>query len=1062
MIQIPDVKGKSLRETKNKFDDWGLRYDQVKEINSFNTEKGKVVKTEPPIGSQVSYGDLITIYVSKRKTYPIFIVLFAVLLIGLLLGKGTISKIIENSKKKPTEANVCLLNCDTNGDGVPDTNLDTDGDGKCDSNCEGDVEQNGSGESVDGKKNDNPQGEKKSNEPAPVVRVETGKQGGDTVVKVVETKGNATTIKYSNGSKNVEYFTSGNGQTIAIGEYVIIGNSGTITFYAGNGSGGGSTTEVDVNPTEDDVTPPSYEVTVPTKYSKDPYATLTYDPKDAVKVKVLRGDQSLEDVKADGKDISTKKSYSLCGSEKNEENCTGSWTFGFWDKAGNGITETVTFDKYDSTKPSFTIDGDFITAKKTVSAIIKATDDNDSGDPDYFTIYYTSGKKTPTQIDKMSECKTSTIDNCKMRLVNNEHLGIKENDTYTFIVYDEALNYETSFTKTGGTEKNDYLTVENVVSELTPPIFNLNEYGWSTDKVVSIAYPDGGLGDYEYSLDGGNTWETYMDPIRFEDDGSVHEIIARVQGLTETLTSSSIVVTKIDNEEPEFEMGIGTKVPLGVSTSIPTYVKSMKSGSTVKCYYGKHGQAVNNEFTNLNQITELGYYDFKCTMVSGSGKTAPEQNATNVKVFTGVKLTFNVTEGGIFDDETCEDTSNECNEAKTKLIRNIEKGDSIGTLPKVIKDGYKGSWFTDATAGDQVSANQKPEENAEYYTHWGPGDYIIVLDSCGEYGEGCGAKVEGLEKVTKNIPSNSSMMYATNVPTPVWDGHIFIGWYSSNGQHVTSETKPTKSDTLKAHWMGSTGNAVELIQGLYDSGSYDNVLKKLDGTNIRYVGNNPDNYVSLNNGNSGPNFRIIGVMNVSTPNGNKKLVKLVGTKNGSSMVSGTYQIDSEQKQFTSSELKDILQTQPFADYAETVTFKVGSASLNSTFGEVFASESSSSDSYAGKVGLISISDIGYSSADSDVNTTKVTANNSINIYNSWLMKTSGYAITQNAYVMDNLATYSDTNKKYIYYLSRSSPYFRDTATTQTYAVYPTIYIPADAQITGGSGTTAKPFIININ
>jgi hypothetical protein len=65
-------------------------------------------------------------------------------------------------------------------------------------------------------------------------------------------------------------------------------------------------------------------------------------------------------------------------------------------------------------------------------------------------------------------------------------------------------------------------------------------------------------------------------------------------------------------------------------------------------------------------------------------------------------------------------------------------------------------------------------------------------------------------------------------------------------------------------------------------------------------------------------------------------------------------------------------------------------------------------------------------------------------------------------VMDNLATYSDTNKKYIYYLSRSSPYFRDTATTQTYAVYPTIYIPADAQITGGSGTTAKPFIININ
>ena len=75
MITIPDVKGKSLRETRNKFDDWGLRYDQVKEVYSFNTEKGKVVKCDPPIGSQVNYGDLITIYVSKGKTYPIFIVI---------------------------------------------------------------------------------------------------------------------------------------------------------------------------------------------------------------------------------------------------------------------------------------------------------------------------------------------------------------------------------------------------------------------------------------------------------------------------------------------------------------------------------------------------------------------------------------------------------------------------------------------------------------------------------------------------------------------------------------------------------------------------------------------------------------------------------------------------------------------------------------------------------------------------------------------------------------------------------------------------------------------------
>ena len=1060
MITIPDVKGKSLRETRNKFDDWGLRYDQVKEVYSFNTEKGKVVKCDPPIGSQVNYGDLITIYVSKGKTYPIFIVIFAFLLIGLLLGRGSIAKLIDNAKKKPTQANVCLLNCDTNGDGIPDTNIDTDGDGKCDQNCEGDVEQKGNGESVDGKKNDNPESDKKNNEPAPKVVVQTGKQDGNTVVKVVETKGKADTIKYSNGSKTVEYFTSGNGQTIAIGEYVIIGNSGTITIYAGNGSGGGTTT-VDVggngNAAEEDVTPPSYEINVPDKFSNDPYAFLTYDATDAVKVKVLRGDNSLEDVKADGKDISTKKKYALCGSEKNEDNCTGTWTFGFWDKAGNGITETVSFNKYDNIKPSFTLDGDFITPKKTVTAIIQATDENDTGEADYFTLYYTSGKKTPSQIDKMSECTTSTINNCKMRLVNKEHLGIKANDTYTFIVYDEAGNYETSFTKTGGTEKNDYLTVDNVVKELNPPTFTLDSYGWSTSKTVTITYPDGGLGDYEYSLDGGNTWETYMSPITFNDDGSVHEIIARVNSGEETISSNSIVITKIDNEEPDFDLGIGAKVPLGANTKIPTYVKSMKSGSTVKCYYGKHLESVNIPIENLKDITEIGYYDFRCSMVSGSGKEAPEKTATNVKIYVGIKLTFNATEDGKIKQADCDEIGNECNEARTVLVRNIEKGDTIGTLPKLEKDGYKGSWYTAASGGTQVSTSQKPDADANYYSVWGPGDFEFTLNACGEYGEGCGAKVEGSETTIKYVASNSIKMYANNVPVPTWDGHIFIGWYSSDGTHVTSETKPTKSDTLNAHWMLSTGNAVSIINGLYESGSYNNYLKKTDGINIRFVNNDPNNFVALNNGNV-PNFRIIGVMNVPTASGNQKLLKLVGIKNGSSLINEDKQIDSETKQFTSSELKSYLQTLGIADYAETVTFKVGTTSLTNTFSDAFTSENTSSDTYSGKVGIISISDVAYSSADGDVGTTRI--DKLYNLGNSWLMKTSGYALTLNAYVMDNVANHS--GEQYFYYLARSSPYFRDTATTNSYAIYPVIYLPADAEISGGSGTTAKPYVITTN
>ncbi len=177
-------------------------------------------------------------------------------------------------------------------------------------------------------------------------------------------------------------------------------------------------------------------------------------------------------------------------------------------------------------------------------------------------------------------------------------------------------------------------------------------------------------------------------------------------------------------------------------------------------------------------------------------------------------------------------------------------------------------------------------------------------------------------------------------------------------------------------------------------------------------------------------------------------------------MTGTYQIDQDVKPFTSSTLKETLQTQSFASKAETVIWKVGSAGMNTSFGDVFNNEKTSTDTYTGKVGMLTISDIAYTSSDTDVSSTIV--NNLKNIGNSWLMKTSGYALTQNAYVMNNPDDYSETDKKYFYYVTRSSPLFRNTATTNAYTVYPTIYLPADAEISGGSGTDSRPYIININ
>ncbi len=1037
MITIPDVKGKSLREAKNRFDDWGLRYDQVKEINSFNTEKGKVIKTEPPIGTQVNYGDLITIYVSKRKTYPIYIVVIAVLLLGLLLGRGTISKLIDNAKKKQQVANVCQLNCDTNGDGIPDTNLDTDGDGVCDQNCEGDVQQDGSGNSTDGKKNDNP--DQKGNNGGPgstSVRVETGTQNGNKVVRVVETGKNTTSLKYSDGKQSVEYFNSGNGTSMKLGEYVIIGNSGTITIYAGGGSGGGTTQQIDINGDgEDDVTPPDFNVTVPETYSNNPFATLNYDKKDVAKIKVMKGDQSIEDVLSDGKQI-TGTSYGLCGSYRNAESCNGTWTFGAWDKKGNGITQTVTYTGYDSTKPTFTIDGDLLTPKKTVTLIVKANDDNDTHQSDYYTIFYTNNKVTEAQVAKMKECTSSVIDGCKMRLTNNEHLGINNNDTYTFVVYDQAGNYETSFSKTGGSETQGYLTVENVVPELAAPTFVLDNVGWSTEKIVSIVYPDGGYGTSDYSLDGGETWEPYMDPIHFYDDNQTHEIIARVYDGQHTLTSSSIKVNKIDNSEPEMEIGLSDdgKFGVGKDKKIPATTNHPKSGFTTECFYGTHGGSATTKITNLKDITEIGQYDFKCTMTTGSGRKIVK-TASNVEGFEPVNITYR-SGTGAFTDEECSKDGQSCNDNKTELVRGIKKGQTLGDDPIPVRDGYKFSaWKTES--GDYSAANLKPTADLTYDALWNPGQYTITWDTNG------GIFNNGNESTTTKVPVGNMVTLPSESPGKA--GYTFFGWWTAQeGGEKVSEiaTTPTASCTYYAHWIKTEGKFNTFIESLYNNiGTH--VGLKSTGDAIRFTGASPNNYVKINPNNTGAvTYRIVGLFNVN----GKKMLKLV--------TSTSYdfgKIDETGAKFGNSALKETLNALPIAsdDRVASVTWKYGEVDyLTTRYSGALEIEKSASDSFTSKIAIPYISDYGY--AAKNFNDTSL-GNSYSQVNNNWMMTMVG---SVNTFVLDQSpSSYGD-------YLVHTSGHFYDAVfKTQNNTIYYTFYLSPDAEVNGGTGTKESPYLL---
>ena len=1048
MITIPDVKGKSLREAKNRFDDWGLRYDQVKEVNSFNTEKGKVIKTEPAIGTQVNYGDLITIYVSKRKTYPVVIVLVALLLLGLLLGKGTISKLINSSKKPQQQANVCLINCDTNGDGIPDTNLDTDGDGKCDQNCDGNVEQNGDGTSTDGKGDNKPKEEGKKSEGTPTVRVVTENQGGQTVVRVAESK-NATSLKYSDGKQSIEYFTNGGGTPVQLGQYVIIGNSGTITIYAGNGSGG-TTHQIDAGnggsdpsgggntqPEEDPI--PTFTVTAPSGYSNQPVVTISADAS-VYKMKVLKGDKDIDDVKADGREITGKTSYTLCSPDEDgnlkEKECSGTWTFAAWSKTGRGITETVTFKKFDNTPPTLKLTGDLDTPKRVIGVVIEADDNKYTGQVDYFNIFYTNGKRSGEDMEDLPICQTSTIDNCKMRLVNGEHLGITNPDTYTFIVYDQAGNYTNVFNCNDSNQCTSNLTIDadKIISELTPPKFILDDYGWSTSKTVTIQYPEGWGG--EYSLDGGETFQNYMDPITFNDDGERHEIIARVMSGTEAVASSSIVVTKIDNVEPTMDIGLSKdgKFGVGKDKTIPsaTNKDQIKSGTTIECKYGVHGEGANTPITNLKNITDIGYYDFSCTMTTGTGKTVTKE-ATNVEGFEPISIVFKSLEGS-FSDEECSKDGQSCNEQRNELTRGIKKGQQLGADPVPERDGYKfAAWKTDD--GKYSSSSFVPQGDMTYSAVWNPWRYKIKWNANG------GIYNNGTEEYSNECPVGNIVSFPGEAPGK--SGYTFYGWWTEQegGTKVTeTTTKPTASTTYYAHWIKTEGKFNTFVNNLY-SNIGDQVGLVNTGGAIRYTGPNPNNYVRISpNGTTPVTYRIIGLFDIN----GTKLLKLV---TATSYELGT--IDPNGAKFGESALKNTLNNLAIAadDRVATVTWKYDSVDyLTKRYSDALSIEKNASDSFTAKVAIPYITDYGYSAK----NFQDALLGNSYNsASNAWMMTMVG---SVNTFVLDKPV--SDG------YLVHTSGHFYDTVNkNKNNTIYYTFFLTSNAEVYGGTGTRTDPYIL---
>lgn len=124
--------------------------------------------------------------------------------------------------------------------------------------------------------------------------------------------------------------------------------------------------------------------------------------------------------------------------------------------------------------------------------------------------------------------------------------------------------------------------------------------------------------------------------------------------------------------------------------------------------------------------------------------------------------------------------------------KKVTKGQQYGTLPKPSREGHSfDGWYTSASGGTLVTAGStfNGTANQTLYAHWTAAKYTITFNPNGG----------SVNPMSKTVSYGSAV---GSLPTPVRDGYIFQGWYTSasGGNKEDGMSTVTAHRTLYAHW----------------------------------------------------------------------------------------------------------------------------------------------------------------------------------------------------------------------------------------------------------------------
>ena len=336
---------------------------------------------------------------------------------------------------------------------------------------------------------------------------------------------------------------------------------------------------------------------------------------------------------------------------------------------------------------------------------------------------------------------------------------------------------------------------------------------------------------------------------------------------------------------------------------------------------------------------------------------------------------------------------------------------------------------------------------------------------------------DGTYQEVSDIPQTG---YIINQEKSVCSNGAIPSWIN-NGLFVENLTKSGTSCYLYFEIYEPT--AADTIEGLYPDNQ--TMLAYDEHNNLRYIGANPNNYVSFND----ELWRIIGVFSEDTHGlSGQKLIKLIRSESLGNIAwdtKNTYGVNDwstaglqtalngEYLNGTGSYTSTGIKSDAARNMIETVTWKLGGTANYSSASNGLASHfygyergttvySGRPTTWSGKVALMYPSDYGY--ATSGGSTTNREACLVKELYN-W--NSSSFSdCKNNDWLYDSSAvpwtlTSDSSTSNYVFFVNSDGSLNNAAAAFYGNGVHPSIYLKSNIGISGGTGVSSDPYKLSI-